>query len=171
MNKHVVSILESLGVQTDGGKTAHQIIAETDKPKVHPRIAALLGESGIIYEAEDVMGGENTPLDAPGSAPLYNQGAQGQQAQPQQTSGVRLKDKNKGEGGIELDKTGGTIETVDDLAGKMAEISETMRLVDLTIQTLKTNAKDTSLKAHKNRFRDDIEHLHKLTTRLRNAMR
>lgn len=85
---------------------------------------------------------------------------------------MKLKEKGKGsQDGIQLNQNSGRIETIDDLAAKMTEISETMRLVDLTVQTLKANAKDSTLEAHKNRFRDDIEHLHKLTGKLREALR
>lgn len=170
MNKHVQNILEGMGIKADGGKTPAMVIAESERTKVHPHIAKLLAQNGIIYEQEDIEGteGGNTPLDAPGSAPLYNKNTQSQQRQP---GNIQLKDGEDGSQGIELDKTGGAIETVDDLAAKMGEISETMRLIDLTIQTVKTNAKDSSLKAHKNRFRDDIEHLSKLVNRLQNAVR
>lgn len=172
MNKKVQDILSGMGIQTDGGKTVSMIVAESEKTRVHPHIANLLAQSGIIYEQDDIddTQGENTPLDVPGSAPLYGQNAQGQQQQ-QQRSGIRLKDDEGEKQGIQLDRTGGDLETVDDLAAKMGEVSETMRLIDLTIQTVKTNARDTSLKAHKNRFRDDLEHLAKLVNRLQNAVR
>lgn len=173
MDSKVASILEGMGINTGGGKTAAQQVAEGEKTLYHPQIAKMLGDSGIHINEEEIMGGEGSPLNAPGSAPMYQDDAQGQQANPQQPQGgMQLKDKGKGsQDGIQLDQNSGRIETIDDLASKMTEISETMRLVDLTVQTLKSNAKDTTLEAHKNRFRDDIEHLHKLTGKLREALR
>lgn len=173
MDSKVQGILEGMGINTGGGKTAAQEVSESEKALFHPQIAKLLGESGIPIAEEEIMGGEQSPLNAPGSAPMYQGDAQAQDPNAQQPQGgMKLKEKGKGsQDGIQLNQNSGRIETIDDLAAKMTEISETMRLVDLTVQTLKANAKDSTLEAHKNRFRDDIEHLHKLTGKLREALR
>jgi len=173
MDKKVADILGGMGVDMQGGKTASSIVAESEKQLFHPAIAGLLNQSGIKINEEEVMGGEGSPLNAPGSAPMYQGEPEGQDTNAQGTqSNVQLKDKGKGsQDGIQLNQNSGRIETIDDLAGKMTEISETMRLIDLTTQTLKANAKDSTLEAHKNRFRDDIEHLYDLIGKLREAVR
>lgn len=174
MNSEVSEILSSMGIKGIE-KSAQQVLAESEKERVHPRIAKMLRADGIIFEEEDIVGGpegSNTPLDTPGSAPLYDQNRQGQQPPSQQReSGIQLKDDSEEGQGIQLDQSSGKLETIDDLGAKMGEISETMRLIDLTVQTLKGNAKDTSLAKHKNRFRDDVDQLHRLITNLRNALR
>lgn len=161
MNPKVAAIVGEMGVDTQHREKKMR----EERPRVDPKVAALLeSEAGVSYHQADIAGSgvvrEDSPLNAPGSAPMAGtQGAQKQQsAQDVAGSTPDKPTQSRGDVQVRLKSHAGGGNTLDDLSAALGKVSEAIRDIETLTQTLKRRGNDVG--KHKTvlkEYLDDID--------------
>ena len=134
-----------------------------NRPKVDPRVAAILESVGVKYASSEIINEQGTsPLDMPGQAPAVD---------PQQGQRTGMQPQNKPQGvpgqeeqpkpnsaSVKLKKPATAVKTLQDVSDKMTEVTANIKTVDLLIQALSENkSRDNLIETHKETLRGPIK--------------
>jgi hypothetical protein len=131
-----------------------------DRPRVSPKVAALLEGMGIKYAPQDIQGNTvneagTSPLDMPGDAPMVDPNGQGGKNKPQnsapgQVTGQKQGNKPAKPAQVQLKRPATQMKTLQDVTDKMTEVTANIKTVDLLIQALNDNkSSDNQIETHK----------------------
>ena len=157
----VAKTLAGMGVDPNHKEKA----LREERGRITPKVAAIMESLGIRVPEADVINEEGTsPLDMPGQAPGVDPNAgQGSGMQPQNKAqggpqGQNQPGKPPQKPDVKLKKPATSMDTLQDVADKMTEVTAGIKTVDLLIQALTDNkTSDNSIKTHKLTLRGPIQ--------------
>jgi hypothetical protein len=168
LNPQVAKALAGMGVDPNHKEK----IMREERGRVVPKVNAVLESLGVRMHPEDVISEEEvneagtSPLDMPGQAPGVDPNAgqpngmkagnKGVQAAKPGIPGVQAEKPDQP--GVKLKKPATQMNTLQDVADKMTEVTAGIKTVDLLIQALTENkTSDNSIKTHKLTLRGPIQ--------------
>lgn len=168
LNPAVAKALAGMGVDPHHKEK----VLREERGRVVPKVNKVLESLGVRMRPEDVVSEEEvneagtSPLDMPGSAPGVdpNQGQpNGMQAGNKGVQGSKpnipgVQAEKPEQPGVKLKKPATQMNTLQDVADKMTEVTAGIKTVDLLIQALTENkTSDNSIKTHKLTLRGPIQ--------------
>lgn len=155
-NREVAKALAGMGVNP----LLKEMKEREDRPRVDPRVAALLENMGIKYAPEEIQGNPITeegtsPLEMPGEEPMVDPKGQGGKNKPQnapsgQNPGQKPAGKPVKPAQVQLKRPATQMKTLQDVTDKMTEVTANIKTVDLLIQALNDNkSSDNQIETHK----------------------
>jgi hypothetical protein len=169
LNPSVAKALAGMGVDPNHKEKA----LREERGRVMPKVAAVLESLGIRVPKEDIVSEEEvneagtSPLDMPGQAPGVDpnkgqpNGMGPQNKAPGAPTGQQKPDQGQKPGekpDVKLKKPATSMNTLQDVADKMTEVTAGIKTVDLLIQALTENkTSDNSIKTHKLTLRGPIQ--------------
>lgn len=168
LNPQVAKALAGMGVDP---RHQEKVLRE-ERGRVVPKVNKVLESLGVRMRPEDVISeGEvneagTSPLDMPGSAPGVDPNAgqpNGMQAGNKGVQGSKpnipgVQGEKPEQPGVKLKKPATQMNTLQDVADKMTEVTAGIKTVDLLIQALTENkTSDNSIKTHKLTLRGPIQ--------------
>lgn len=138
-----------------------------ERPRVDPRVAAVLERIGVKYPSSEVISEQGTsPLDMPGQQPAVDpkQGQrsgmqpQGKQGSPQGQNNGQEEPQPANAASVKLKKPATSVKTLQDISDKMTEVTSNIKTVDLLVQALSENkSRDNLIETHKETLRGPIK--------------
>lgn len=170
LNPAVAKALAGMGVDPNHKEK----VLREERGRVVPKVNKVLESLGVRMRPEDVVSEEEvneagtSPLDMPGAAPGVdpNQGQpSGMQAGNKGVQGSKpnipgVQTEKPEQPGVKLKKPATQMNTLQDVADKMTEVTANIKTVDLLIQALTENkASDNAIRTHKLTLRGPIQQI------------